>query len=156
MGRPSTMRRGFTLIEMLLVVTVISILALIVIPRLQGAARRAREATLRANLQMLRTAIAQFESDTGTFPADLADLLIEKNSAAAPTTGAGGEPIPGGCFQGPYLTTSGGLHGTGMPQNPFAGASSAVSENWSYTPVGGRVLSAVTGISLEGVPYTHY
>ncbi len=45
---------GFTLIELLIVIVVIAILALIIIPRVMGASRRAEESTLKNNLQQLR------------------------------------------------------------------------------------------------------
>ena len=142
-------RRGFTLIEMWIVIVVIAILALIVIPRLLSAGRKAKEATLRANLHQLRNAIATFEADTGVYPGDLDDL-VAANEGALTVTG-----VPSGTYKGPYLTTSGGLGGTGIPQNPFAGATSAVSANWSYTAGDGKVLSAVTGTTLDGVAYTN-
>ena len=59
-----TATNGFTLIEML----IISILALIVIPRLLSAGRRAKESNLRAQLHEMRTAIAKFKADLGDNP----------------------------------------------------------------------------------------
>ncbi|MHB9022616.1 MAG: type II secretion system protein [Armatimonadota bacterium] len=142
-------RRGFTLIEMLIVIVVIAILALIVIPRLLSAGRKAKEATLRANLHQLRNAIATFEADTGVYPGDLDDLVAATEGDLT-VTGA-----PAGTYKGPYLTTSGGLGGSGIPQNPFAAASSTEAANWSYTAGTGKVLSAVTGTTLDGVAYTN-
>ncbi len=66
---------GFTLIEVLIVIIVIAILALIVIPRLLGAGRRAKEAALRGDLNELRNAIQQFESDLGDVPVGLDQLM---------------------------------------------------------------------------------
>jgi type II secretory pathway pseudopilin PulG len=134
---------------MLIVIVVIAILALIVIPRLLSASRKAKEATLRANLHQLRNAIAMFEADTGVYPAALTDLV----AGTAPTTGAAGASIPAGTYKGPYLTTSGGINGTGIPQNPFAGATANAAASWDYTAVGGKVLSHVTGTTLDGVDY---
>ena len=53
-------RSGFTLIEVLIVIVVIAILAAIVVPRLLGAGREAREASLRAHLQEIRNALGLF------------------------------------------------------------------------------------------------
>ena len=72
-------RRGFTLIELLIVIVVIAILALIVIPRLLSAGRKARESTLRANVRILRTAVEQFNSDCGVFPTNLTDIRPYRN-----------------------------------------------------------------------------
>ncbi|HEY3417857.1 MAG TPA: prepilin-type N-terminal cleavage/methylation domain-containing protein [Armatimonadota bacterium] len=145
-------RRGFTLIEMLIVIVVIAILALIVISRLLSASRQGQEAALRADLTHLRTAIAAFEADCGTYPASLDDVVA---SQPGPATGVGGEPIRTGNYKGPYLTPSGGIDGSGIPQNPFAGATATVAQNWSYTATSGLVNSAITGTTLDGVAYTN-
>ena len=150
-------RRGFTLIEMLIVIVVIAILALIVIPRIMGAARRAKESTLRGNLHQIRTAIGHFEADCGCFPASLDDLLVA--AADEPATGvdaAGAEvDIPTGSYEGPYLTAAGGIGGTGMPINPFMtdpDKRDDVDEHWTYA--NGIVTAAVPeGTALDGTPY---
>jgi prepilin-type N-terminal cleavage/methylation domain-containing protein len=67
--------KGFTLIEMLIVIVVIAILALIVIPRLLGAGRKAKEATLRGDLHQVRNAIQQFEADCGDYPSAISTLM---------------------------------------------------------------------------------
>jgi len=104
-------RRGFTLIELLIVIVVIAILALIVIPRVMSAGRKARESTLRANLHQLRNALEQFQADTGLYPSDLIDITAAKSDP--PTTGVNEdgdtETIPSGSYQGPYLSVSGGM-----------------------------------------------
>jgi len=64
-------RTGFTLIEVLIVIVVIAILAAIVIPRLLGAGRAAREASLRADLETIRKGVALFQADAGTYPESL-------------------------------------------------------------------------------------
>jgi len=56
---------AFTLIEMLIVITIIGVLAVIVIPRLLGTGRKANEAALRGTLHQLRNAIQQFQADCG-------------------------------------------------------------------------------------------
>src|SRR3989337_1159897 len=79
--------RGFTLIEMLIVIVVIAILALIVIPRLLGAGRKAKESALRGDLHQLRNAIQQFEADLGDYPLTLDQLVAD---AGSPPSGVGG------------------------------------------------------------------
>lgn len=154
-------RRGFTLIEMLIVIVVIAILALIVIPRIMGAARRAKESTLRGNLHEIRTAVGHFEADCGCYPASLQDLLLTK--ANEPTAGiddAGTSvPIPSGSYEGPYFTVGGGLAGSGMPVNPFQTTAANkdnindVGTHWTYT--NGRVSCAVpTGTTVDKTPYS--
>ena len=57
MRRRRKKRDGFTLIEVLIVVVVIAILAVLIIPRLLGTGRKAKEAVLKGQLQQLRKAI---------------------------------------------------------------------------------------------------
>ena len=54
--------RGFTLIEILCVIIIVAALAMMVIPRLAGAQRKAKEGQLSGNLKMLRNAIERFRS----------------------------------------------------------------------------------------------
>ena len=63
-----TSRRGFTLIEVALVMVVIVILAAIAVPIALNAQVEARETKLRGTLRELRTAIAAFTADCGGFP----------------------------------------------------------------------------------------
>ena len=133
--------KGFTLIEMLIVIVVIAILALIVIPRLLGAGRKAKEASLRADLHQLRNSIQQFEADMGDYPAALADLM----GAAAPVTGGNSVTLDGTAWQGPYLRTADG----NLPDDPFTAAA-----NWTYVGTSGDVHSASTLTALDGTAYT--
>lgn len=69
--------RGFTLIELLLVLALIALLASVVTPIVTGSVHRAREATLKENLFVLRKAIDDYYADTGNYPAGL-EILVEK------------------------------------------------------------------------------
>ena len=66
---------GFTLLELLVVMTIIGILATIGVPALRDSPKRAREATLRADLFTFRSVIDQYKGDKGNYPADLATLV---------------------------------------------------------------------------------
>jgi len=128
-------RTGFTLIEVLIVIVVIAILAAIVIPRLLGAGRSAREASLLAHLQELRNAIALFQAQCGMYPEQLSDLMV----TSAPSY------VHAPDYQGPYLTTSDG----NLPKDPVTGAA-----DWTYSATSGAIHSAATGNNLAGVAYT--
>ena len=67
--------RGFTLIELIVVVTIIGILAGIAIVNVKFAQRKAREATLKANLYNMRKAIDDFFADKQRYPTDLNELV---------------------------------------------------------------------------------
>ena len=67
---------GFTLLELLVVMTIIGILAAIAVPSLRDAPKRAKEATLRADLFTFRSLIDQYKGDKGEFPPTL-DVLVK-------------------------------------------------------------------------------
>jgi general secretion pathway protein G len=69
--------KGFTLLELLVVMTIIGILAAVAIPALRDSPQRAREAALRENLFTFRSTIDQFHGDKGYYPPDLQSLVTE-------------------------------------------------------------------------------
>lgn len=66
---------GFTLIEVLVVLSVISLLITISVPYYLERIEQARETALRENLRVIRGAIDRFHSDSGRFPASLEELV---------------------------------------------------------------------------------
>lgn len=68
-------KRGFTLIELLVVMTVIAVLLTIAVPRYFQHLDRAREATLRESLAVMRDAIDKYKGDTGRYPENLEELV---------------------------------------------------------------------------------
>ncbi|HXM77095.1 MAG TPA: prepilin-type N-terminal cleavage/methylation domain-containing protein [Thermoanaerobaculia bacterium] len=69
--------RGFTLLELLVVMTIIGILAAIAVPALRDSPQRAREAALKEDLFALRSVIDQYHGDKGNYPPDLQTLVTD-------------------------------------------------------------------------------
>ena len=76
--------RAFTLIEMLCVMAIIMILAVVAVPAYQAAVRQAREAVLREDLHVMRSAIDSYTADKQKAPQSLDDLVQEGYLKAIP------------------------------------------------------------------------
>jgi|SRR4051812_10720826 general secretion pathway protein G len=68
-------QRGFTLIELMIVISIILILISTAIPIYQQSIIRAREAVLRQNLFTLRSVIDQYSEDKEKAPQSLQDII---------------------------------------------------------------------------------
>ncbi|OGQ48392.1 MAG: type II secretion system protein GspG [Deltaproteobacteria bacterium RIFCSPLOWO2_02_FULL_46_8] len=90
-------KKGFTLIEILLVVAIISALAAMVVPRLTGRSEKAKMTAARADIRAnIATGLKMYEIDMGTFPttAEGLEALFQ-----APSSGSNSSQ-----WNGPYLT----------------------------------------------------
>lgn len=70
--------RGFTLVEMLIVVSILGILISIAMPNLQRTVVRAKEASLKRTLFIFRDVVDQYYADHGKYPDTLDSLADEK------------------------------------------------------------------------------
>lgn len=68
-------RRGFTIVELIIVMTIISIIIASAIPMYQKSIVRAKESVLRNNLFTMRTLIDEYTYDKQKAPQDLRDLV---------------------------------------------------------------------------------
>jgi len=83
---PSFSRRhgGFTLVELLVVLAIISLLLTIAIPRYFGSVEKSKEVALRENLQVLRSGLDKYYADKGEYPSALADLVTHHYFRSVP------------------------------------------------------------------------
>ncbi|MBV6320195.1 type II secretion system protein [Duganella violaceipulchra] len=70
--------KGFTLVELLVVLAIISLLLTIALPRYFSSVDKSKEVALRENLQVLRSGIDKYYADRGEYPAALADLVTQR------------------------------------------------------------------------------
>jgi len=82
--------KGFTLIEVLVVMVIIATLLSLVAPRYFETVERAKESTLKHDLIIMRDAIDKYYSDKGAYPDMLEDLVQYKYLRAIPE-----DPISG-------------------------------------------------------------
>lgn len=142
-------KRGLSLLEVTVTLSIVSMLTSIAIPQITRAHLRAREHQMRANLITIRQAMDRMMADTGSYPISLADLT----SNVAPTTGFPQpqpigqnwttEPINPNSWRGPYLLQ--------IPFDPVA-----QSTTWIYQPNTATVevlRSSATWTSSEGTAY---
>jgi general secretion pathway protein G len=76
---------GFTLLELMIVITIIMILAAIAGERYDRSVQHAREATLKQDLFVMRTAIQNYTLDKQAAPSSLDDLVSAKYISSIPT-----------------------------------------------------------------------
>src|SRR5512141_1573084 len=67
--------RGFTLLELMIVISIIIILAAVALPQYQKTIMHARESVLRNDLFTLRSLLDQYSADKGKLPQSLDDLV---------------------------------------------------------------------------------
>ena len=97
-------RRGFTLVELLLVLVILGVLAAIVIPKFSGRTEQAKMQAAITQISTFRTALDAFEVDNGYYPkgrSGLQDLIVQPRDAQN--------------WRGPYMQTD------RVPLDPWGG-----------------------------------
>jgi general secretion pathway protein G len=105
---------GVTLIEMLVVVTIIALFAAIVAPKLLGKADAAKVTAARSQMQQLSTALGMYKLDTSTFPTTEMGLNALRNRPEGVTQWNGPylpQDAPNDPWGHPYIYKYPGDHG---------------------------------------------
>ncbi|HPC34068.1 MAG TPA: prepilin-type N-terminal cleavage/methylation domain-containing protein [Candidatus Absconditabacterales bacterium] len=133
-------KKGFTLIEMLIVIVIIGILTAAIIPRLNSARGRANDVARKADLNQVATALITFQLDRGHFPRGnsggtgvtidkISSELIEGGMTSIPK-----DPANSSRFSGSNELTN--------PNTPFNGYYIYQTIKKSGIPNGGFILMA--------------
>lgn len=113
--KKNSSKKAFTIIELMVVITIIGILASLVAPKFMGKLETAKVKTTKSQLEMLSTALDSFNLDTGRYPTESEGLKVLWTKSKD-IKGYDGpylpKPVEADAWGNPYVykTTSSGDH----------------------------------------------
>jgi prepilin-type N-terminal cleavage/methylation domain-containing protein len=118
-------RKGFTLVELAIVIAILGILAVVAIPKYQGMEDEARSAAAKAQLGTVRSAIAiSYAKNKGQFPATLDGSIFAEGVVPGVDIGSG--PVSG-------------VVADASPNTPITGGDFTNAGGWVYNSTSGEV-----------------
>lgn len=105
--------RGFTLIELMVVVVILGLLAALVLPKMFGRVGESKQKTSKAQIEMFSTALGMFRLDVGRYPSTTEGLLVLRTRPSGIDNWKGPylqKDIPDDPWGRPYHYTSPGTH----------------------------------------------
>jgi general secretion pathway protein G len=116
---------GFTLIELMVVMTIIALLISIAVPRYFKSVEQAKEDVLKQSLNVMRVAIDRFYGDNDRYPLSIKELVTKKYIRMVPV-----DPITES--NGTWVTLSPGLDSTEEVFDIKSGAPGTAKDGSAY------------------------
>ena len=105
-------QKGFTLIELMIVVVILGLLATIIMPKILGRPEQARRVKAKADIRSIQSALALFKTDTGRFPSTSEGLEALVNNPGIKGYNSDGylDAVPVDPWGNKYIYMSPGVH----------------------------------------------